>query len=478
MHDPSRLDLDPALRSGLWHRLAETIERYAAEVDGLPVAPALDTDALRGLLKPFDFESPVAPEAALDFAAEGLTRHQVHTPHARYFGLFNPAPTAMGVAADALVAAFNPQIAAWSHNPFAAEVEAHLCRAFGVRFGWQAAQVDGTFCSGGAEANHSALLVALVAAFPEFPEGGARALLAQPVFYVSQEAHHSFAKAARLCGLGAPACRSVPADAQLRLDLGALEDRLRRDRADGLAPFMVVATAGTTSAGAIDPLPELAALARREQLWLHADAAWGGAAALVPELRGLLAGLEQSDSITFDAHKWLSVPMGAGLFLTRHAGLLTRTFATRADYMPKDAAGLAVTDPFMHSMQWSRRFIGLKLFLSLAVAGWQGYAGALQRMAQVGDHLRERLAAQGWPVVNQTRLPIACFVDGRSPQGRSAEHLHEVAQRVVGSGRAWISTVLLGGERPALRACITNYRTSEADVDALVEALDQARAGG
>lgn len=477
MHDPTRLDLDQDLRQALWDRLERVVERYAHDVDRLPVAPALDAEALRGLLEPFDFETPRAPEAALDFAADGLTRHQVHTPHARYFGLFNPAPTAMGIAADALVAAFNPQIAAWSHNPFAAEVEAHLCRAFGVRFGWQPGQVDGTFCSGGAEANHSALLVALVQAFPEFAEGGVRALAAQPVFYVSQEVHHSFAKAARLCGLGAPACRSVPADAQLRLDVGALEERLRRDRADGLAPLMVVATAGTTSAGAIDPLPELAALTRREELWLHADAAWGGAAALVPELRDLLTGLEQADSITFDAHKWLSVPMGAGLFLTRHAGLLTRTFATRADYMPKDAAGLAVTDPFMHSMQWSRRFIGLKVFLSLAVAGWRGYAGALQHMARVGDHLRARLAAQGWPVVNETRLPIACFVDGRSPQGRSAEHLQAVAQRVVGSGRAWISTVVLRGEQPALRACITNYRTSEGDVDALVEALDQARRG-
>ncbi len=477
MHDPAQLDLDPDLRQALWERLGQAIERYAAEVDGLPVAPALDADALRGLLKPFDFEAPVAPEAALDFAAEGLTRHQVHTPHARYFGLFNPAPSAMGVAADALVAAFNPQIAAWSHNPFAAEVEAHLCRAFGVRFGWQAAQVDGTFCSGGAEANHTGLLVALDATFPEFSQGGVRALPGLPVFYVSQEAHHSFAKAARLCGLGAPACRSVPADARLRLDLAALENQLRRDRSEGLLPFLVVATAGTTSAGAIDPLPELAALARREDLWLHADAAWGGAAVLVPGLRGLLAGLEQADSITFDAHKWLSVPMGAGLFLCRRPSALTRTFATRADYMPRDAAGLEVTDPFMHSMQWSRRFIGLKLFLTLAVAGWGGYAAALGRMARAGAHLRQRLAARGWPLVNDTPLPIACFVDGRSPQGRSADHLQAVAQRVVGSGRAWISTVLLRGEQPALRACVTNYRTGEADVDALVEALDQARSG-
>src|SRR5207249_952234 len=143
-----------------------------------------------------------------------------------------------------------------------------------------------------------------------------------------------------------------------------------------------------TSAGAIDPIPDLAGIAEREGLWYHVDAAWGGAAALLPELRPRLAGIERADSITFDALKWLSVPMGAGIFLTRHPSILERTFGTGTSYMPRDAAGLDVVDPYSHSMQWSRRFIGLKVYLSLLVAGWDGYAAAIRHQVAMGDRLR------------------------------------------------------------------------------------------
>ncbi|MGH9360352.1 MAG: pyridoxal phosphate-dependent decarboxylase family protein, partial [Thermoanaerobaculia bacterium] len=380
-----------------------------------------------------------------------------------------------GIAADALVAAWNPQLAAWSHNPFAAEVEQHLLRALAGRFGYDPARAEGTFCSGGAEANHTALLVALQRAFPEAGRRGLLGLRSRPLLYVSAEAHHSFAKAARLCGLGTEAVREVGLDARLRLDVEDLRARLAEDRAAGQTPFMVVATAGTTSAGIVDPIAALTELAAEEGLWLHVDAAWGGAAVLVPELRPALAGVERADSITFDAHKWLSVPMGAGVYLHRHPGFLERTFRVAAGYMPRAADGAAVADPYAHSMQWSRRFIGLKLFLSLAVAGWEGYEAAIRQQARMGERLRVLLAADGWEVVNDTPLPVVCFVDGRAPEGRGAEVLAEIAAEVVASGEAWINAVHLGEVGPVLRACITNYRTGESDLEALVRALARAR---
>src|SRR5690606_28807763 len=137
--------------------------------------------------------------------------------------------------------------------------------------------------------------------------------------------------------------------------------------------------------------------------------AWGGAAALVPELAQVLAGIDRSDSLTFDAHKWLSVPMGAGLFLTRHVGALGRTFRTGAPYMPRPVAG--APDPYGQSLQWSRRFIGAKLHLTLAAAGWDGFARALRHQVDMADRLREALPRRGWRLRNDTQLPIVCFDD-------------------------------------------------------------------
>ncbi|HEY2739093.1 MAG TPA: aminotransferase class V-fold PLP-dependent enzyme, partial [Thermoanaerobaculia bacterium] len=385
------LMLETEVRNALWRRLIEVVERYATEVADAPVAPPLDVEAVRRLLTGFDFARPVDPLAALDFAAEGLWKHQVHAAHPRYFGLFNPAPATLGTAADTLVAAFNPQLATWSHSPLAVEIEQHLVRAFGERFGYDPARVEGTFTTGGAEANHTALLTAMMRAFPEIGRRGLLALRSQPVLYISAEGHHSFAKAARLCGLGSEAVREIRVDSRLRLRPDDLAARIREDREAGLSPFFVVATAGSTGAGVVDPLEEIAQIADEERLWLHVDAAWGGAAALVPELKPVLRGIGRAASITFDAHKWLSVPMGAGLYLTRHAGILERTFRVATGYMPRDGAGLPVVDPYTHSMQWSRRFIGLKVFLSLAAAGWEGYAAAIRHQTAMGDRLRERL---------------------------------------------------------------------------------------
>jgi glutamate/tyrosine decarboxylase-like PLP-dependent enzyme len=464
-------------RRALWDRLVAAIESYLTGVGDARVAPDVDTAAIaaiREALAPFDFARPVAPVAALDFAVDSLWRWQVHTPHPRYFGLFNPATTPMGIAADALVATFNPQMAAWSHSPLAAEVEQHLVRAFAGRFGFDPARTEGTFTSGGAEANHTALATALTRAFPETGRRGLLALRSQPILYVSPEAHHSFLKAARLSGLGTEAVREVRVDAGLRMIPEDLRARIREDREEGLAPFLVVATLGSTSAGVIDPVADLAQVADEEGIWLHADAAWGGAAALAPELKGAIEGIARASSITFDAHKWLAVPMGAGMYLTRHAGILERTFRVSARYMPREAATLGVADPYAHSMQWSRRFIGLKVFLSLAAAGWEGYAEAIRHQTAMGDLLRQRLGEEGWTVVNDTPLPVVCFVDSQR-EGRSAAFLDGVAMDVVASGEAWISTVALGEVGPALRACITNFRTGPGDVEALVASLGRAR---
>ena len=469
------LSLDAQARTKLWRRVAEAIEAYSSEVGEIAVAPEVTADAVRDLLRPFDFARPLEPTAAVDFAVDAMRRYHVQNAHPRYFGLFVPAPTTMGIAADALAAAFNPALGAWSLSPIAVEIERHLVQALGERFGYESSSCDGVFTSGGSEATHTALLTALVSKFPNFNRGGLRSLTAQPVLYASSESHHSIHKAARLCGLGADSVREVPVDDDLRMNVNALSRQVDEDKAAGVAPFLIAATAGTTGAGAIDPLTSLADCAARERIWLHVDAAWGGAAILVPELKGLLVGIARADSITFDLHKWLSVPMGAGLYLTRHSEIMGQTFCAAAPYMPPAAAGGGAADPYAHSMQWSRRFIGLKVFLSLAVAGWEGYTESIRHQVAMGDYLRLRLKELQWEVVNRTPLPLVCFVDSTRPGGRNPAYLNAIADRVVSSGRAWISTTTIGDGVTVLRACVTNYKTQTGDVDILVEALASAR---
>ena len=468
------LTLEKKQRLELWRQLIDRVEEYFDSIDQSHVSLQSDPNELLKLLKPFDFRSVVSPEDAVEFVVDGLWRHQVHTSHARYYGLFNPNPTTMGIAADFLVAAFNPQMAAWSHSPLACEIEQHLVRAFAGRFGYRKEATAGSFTSGGAEANHTALLVALNFVFPSYAKEGTLGLPGQPVFYVSEESHHSFAKAARLCGIGGDAVVTVPLDDSFAMNTVALAEKVSRDRADGKLPFLVVATMGTTNAGVIDPIDEIAEVAEAESLWVHADAAWGGAAALVPEMKGYLGSIERADSITFDAHKWLSVPMGAGMFLTRHPDLLKATFSVSTQYMPV-VGDCEISEPHQTTMQWSRRFIGLKVFLSLLVAGWDGYEEALRHQTAMGDLLREKLLHHDWRIVNSTPLPTVCFDDGRDGATNSMESLVRIAGPIVDKGRAWISTTRLGGVRPVLRATVTNYRTQPTDLEALVSDLNSVR---
>ena len=177
------------------------------------------------------------------------------------------------------------------------------------------------------------MAVALSHAFPEYGEHGLRSLSAPPSLYLTGEAHHGFNKIAHMTGIGRRAVRQVKTDRRLKLDVDSLRRQVRQDREDGWAPFLVVGTAGTTAAGVIDPLPDIAQFCREESLWFHADAAWGGAAILSPALKENLAGIEQADSITCDAHKWLSVPMGCGMFFCRHRESVARAFHADVTYM-------------------------------------------------------------------------------------------------------------------------------------------------
>lgn len=465
-------DLNPEQRKTSWNYLIDKLERYYAHTSQFQVAPELKVDEIIGHARNFDFNKTLSPEKALQHVLDGMEKWAVHTPHPSYFGLFNPRANFPSILADLITATLNPQMAAWSHSPFAAEAESYLLQEFGQRFGLPADSIDGVFTSGGAEANLTAVVAALNHSFPDYAHTGLRGLAKEPLLYCTTETHHSIIKSARTSGLGMSAVRPVPVNSVQQMKMEALEEQLKQDIAAGSQPFLLVVTAGATGTGAIDDLKEAKRIADKYKLWLHTDAAYGGAAILETGLKPLLAGIEATDSITFDAHKWLSVPMAAGMFLTRHPQVLDKSFRTTADYMPKEAGQLEITDPFTHSLQWSRRFIGLKVYLSLLFFGWEGYRQVIRHQTEMGNLLKKVLLENGWKMYNHTDLPIACFSDSRFEE--DSNFVTGIVQQIVRSGKAWVSVYTIGG-LPTIRACITNYATTEKEIMELVELLNHTR---
>jgi len=433
-----------------------------------PPTPTFDPEVFHRELAQFDFEKSRPLQELLDWTIDALEHGVVHLTHPRYFGLFNPAPTFPAECAERLVGAFNPQLASSATSPAAVALEAHVIRRVAQRAGFPVG-AGGHFTSGGSESNYSALLAALTRAHPGFASEGARAFPGPPVFYASQDCHRAWIKGAHQAGIGRTAARLVATDGSGRLSLAALAQAIDTDRARGCVPFLIVASAGTTNGGMIDPLNDCADMARRYALWYHVDAAWGGALICSQRLRGALAGLERADSATIDAHKWFATTMGCGMLLARDTEALANTFQVAASFMPSRERSL---DPYLSSAQWSRRFLGLRLFLSLAAAGWAGHAAHIERAVAQAASIRSELERRGWLVVNDS--PLALLNVQPPPELGDARTLVE---RVLKSGRAWVSLANFEGE-DVIRICVTHGQTRAADLGVLIESLHPSRPRG
>jgi glutamate/tyrosine decarboxylase-like PLP-dependent enzyme len=442
--------------------LRRTAERVHAEIANGPIVPQVTAEQIRGHLASYDFQAPVALDVVVSDVEQMLRDWQVQVTHPRYLGLFNPSVTTASVVADALAAMYNPQLATWRTSPAANEIERHTLAWLAGKFGLPTG-THANFTTGGAEANTSAVIVSLARAFPEYLETGLMNLAKTPTIYLTGGAHHGFLKTARMVGLGSSTLRTVGMDGDLKMNVDALARQVAEDRRAGFAPFLVVGNAGSTAAGVIDPLPEIARFCEAQDLWFHVDAAWGGAAAISPRLRPCLEGIELADSITCDAHKWFSVSMGAGMFFCRHPQHVYTAFESEISFMPRKTGDNV--DPYSSTLQWSRRFIGLKLFLSLAERGEGGYTEMIERQAHMGDVLRAELTRTGWRIVNKTPFPLVCFTrDGLVPS--------EFLRKLFANQIAWMSEVNLNERGPALRACVTSFHTTEPEIKWIVEQMN------
>ena len=317
------------------------------------------------------------------------------------------------------------------------------------------AGTEGVLVSGGAMANLTAL-------------AAARTALGPGVAYMTDQVHASVARDLRTLGFPAAHVRVVESDAALRMPLDRLRAAVARDRRDGGRPRMVIASAGATNSGAVDPLPELAALCAAEGLWFHVDGAYGAAAAITPAGRQVLAGIERADSLVLDPHKWLFQPYDIGCTLVARRGALERCFAIDADYLRDVQAADGEVDFRSRSPEVSRRARALKLWMTFRTYGAERLREAVERGIALAEYaeayLRDRPV--DWEVVSPAQLGIVCFAL-RSP--REGEHGRR-ARAIADHGYAAVSSTVLKG-RGVLRLCTTNPLTTEDDIAGTIDRL-------
>jgi len=455
-----------ALLSGVTALAAKEIE--AAREGPVFVAPP-SAERLHELLDadgalPDDGESL---EALLDMCASLLAAGRRTAP--TFFGYIQSPPSPVGIAADLLASAADQNVTAWRSAPAATQVERITLRWLG-RFVGFSDDAAGIMVGGGSAANLTALLVAVRTLAG--PDADRRSL----TVYVSQEGHFSIAKAAAALGL---AVRRLPVDDAWRLDVDGLRKAVAADRREGRQPLCVVASAGTTATGAVDPLDTVAEIAAEQDLWFHVDGAYGAPAAAVPRHRPLFRGIERADSLAVDAHKWLYAPVDCSALLVRDPGSTSRAFGSGADdYVRVLIAEAEEAFVFWdHGLELSRRFRALKLWMTMRFYGGRRLADTIAEDILMTNHLGELVRrADDLELLSPPSLSVCCF--RHVPPGMSDSELDLHNERILAvlqrDGRAYLSNASIGGHL-ALRACITNFRTTRADV---AHAVDVVRAIG
>lgn len=385
--------------------------------------------------------------------------NNLHVDHPRFFA-FVPGPNNfVSTMADALAAGFNVFNGTWFGGSAAAAVELGvvrwLCRTCGFPD-----TAGGLFVSGGSMANLTALVAARNALLHDRVEGA--------TVYFSDQTHSSVQRALHVIGFLREQMRKLPSDENFRLSVQALGEAIKADRAKGLRPFCIVANAGTTNTGAIDPLTELSELAKAEKMWLHVDGAFGAAAILSDRGRALLGGIKHADSISLDPHKWLFQSFECGCVLVRDMARLKSAFQIKADYLRDVHRNEAEFNAGDHGVQLSRSFRALKVWLSLQTFGVSAFRDAITRgfeLAEIAE--REFRARKGWEILSPAQMATVCFRFGNRDELQS-----QLVDVMMQDGHALLTSTTLRGVA-SLRLCTINPRTTEQDLVSTVDRLDK-----
>ena len=484
------LAMDPDEFRAVGHRLVDRIADALSGIGERPVTPGESPRAVRGAVEAVAGVGLPAEGASagrlLDEAAALLLEHSLWNGHPRFWGYITSSAAPIGALGDLLAAAVNPNVGSFVLSPAATEIEAQTIRWIAELLGFPTT-CGGILVSGGNMANFVGVLAARRARLPwDVRERGLHAG-AKPVLYTSRDTHTWIQKAADLFGFGLDAIRWIETDARHRMDVRALERAVREDRAaGGRLPLLVVGTAGSVGIGAVDPLPDVAAVAREHGLWFHVDGAYGAVAAALPEASPELKGLAEADSVAVDPHKWLYAPLEAGCALVRDPRHLADAFSFHPEYYNFGGGDgdEAPRNFYELGMQNSRGFRALKVWLGLRQAGRTGVARMIREDVALARVLFDAAAAHPELEARTCELSIATFryvpADLRGTRDEAARsHLDRLNRalldRLQSGGEAFVSNAIVDGEF-VLRACIVNFRTTEADVRALPGIV--ARVGG
>jgi glutamate/tyrosine decarboxylase-like PLP-dependent enzyme len=465
LRDPDQsltLPADEMRRFG--YRVVDMIVEHVTRLGDAPVGRALDRATLEGRLREPAPEAGRDPDAVLDRLAADVLDAIVHVDHPRFFAYVPGPGNFVGAMADALAAGFNVFAGSWpmSSGPAMAELVVldwlrTLCR--------MPETTSGLFVSGGSMANLTALAVARASRLGE--------RFSDAIVYTSDQTHSSIERGARTLGFRLDQLRRVPTDERFRMRPDLLGAMIAEDRRAGRLPFCVVGSAGTTNTGVADPLAELAAICRAEDLWLHVDGAYGAAAMLTERGAAALAGIELADSLALDPHKWLQQPFECGCVLVRDGSLLEQTFRTVPAYLKDSDAASDEVNFRDRGVQLTRGFRALKLWMSIQIYGLASFRAAVERGIALAERAEERLRRHAaWRIVTPATLGIVTFrcVDERLLPAELDLLQTRVIAALAASGFALLSSTHLNGAT-VLRLCTINARTTEADVDATVDLL-------
>jgi aromatic-L-amino-acid decarboxylase len=422
-----------------------------------PAEPPID-ERVRALLAAGLPERPTPAFVALDDAYRILDE-SIAQPRPRYFAFIGSSGLEIGVLADLLASCFDVNLARYAEA--ASEVERQATRWVAELVGYPAG--SGTFTSGGTVSNLTALTAARERAAPGSRTSGLDGL--RLAVYASEEAHYSVKRAVEILGLGAASLRLVPLDARHRLQPDALAQAIDADVAAGTTPVAVVASAGTTLTGAIDPLEAIAEICALRGVWLHVDGAYGLPAASTPSHRDRFAGLERADSVAIDAHKWLYLPKACSVVLVRDPRTLAGAFAHDEPYMPHEEEELHSADL---GLEYSRPFRALKLWLAFRVHGAEAFRRAIARNLELARLLADEVRRH--PDLELALEPELSIVPFRHVGAGVADldaHNLRLGEALLHDGRVYLAPAVIDGHA-YLRPCVVNYRTTEEDVLALV----------